>query len=234
MDFSASVKALCKELGLDLVGFADLTPFKAAGACKPADLLAPFTRAISIAVHLNDDMLDEIETEPTPAYNQAYIDANARLDAAGVRIEQWIKEKGFKATLIPASKMADGGRRFGAISHKAVAHAAGLGWQGKSLLLVTPRFGPRVRLATVLTDMPLKAGTMEPNRCGECNACTDACPAHAIKGIAPEFYHPDPSVGVDLDKCDAKLKEFGKIPGITKSVCGVCVAVCPRGKPRKK
>ncbi len=234
MDFTISIKALSKELDLDLVGFADLAPFKAAGACKPAGLLDPFTRAVAIAIHLDDDVLDEVETGPTPAYNQAYIDANAKLDAEATRIEQWIHEKGFKAMMVPASKMADGERRFGSISHKAVAHAAGLGWQGKSLLLVTPDHGPRVRLAIVLTDMPLKPGTMEPNRCGECNACTDACPAHAIKGIAPEFYHQDPSVGVDLDKCDAQLKEFGKLPGITKSVCGVCVAVCPQGRSRKK
>jgi epoxyqueuosine reductase len=234
MDFSASVIAFCHELGLDLVGFADLAPFKAAGACKPANLLEPFTIAISIAVHLDDDILDDIETRPSPAYNQAYIDANTKLDAAAARIEGWIREKGFKALMVPASKIIDDGRRFGSISHKAVAHAAGLGWQGKSLLLVTPDFGPRVRLATILTDMPLQPGTPEPNRCGRCRACTEACPAHAIRGIAPIFYHATPSDGVDLDKCDAKLKEFAMLPGVTRSVCGVCVSVCPWGRSRKR
>ncbi|MEX2680560.1 MAG: 4Fe-4S double cluster binding domain-containing protein [Candidatus Sigynarchaeota archaeon] len=234
MDFSESARKKSRELGIDLVGFADLSSFKAAKACRPADLLDPFSTAIAIAVHLADEVLDKIESKPTPEYNQAYIDANARLDAAATRIEQWIEEKGFHAKAIPASKMASEGRRFGAISHKAVAHAAGLGWQGKSLLLVTPDFGPRVRLATVLTDMPCKPGTMMPNRCGQCHACVDACPARAIKGTAPEFYHLDPNDGVDLDKCDAQLKEFGKLPGITKSVCGVCVAVCPWGKARKQ
>jgi epoxyqueuosine reductase len=234
MDFSASVKALCKELGLDLVGFADMAPFKAAGACNPADLLDQYTHAIAIGVHLDDDILDKIQTGPTPRYNQAYIDANVKLDAAATRVERWIREHGFKAAAIPASKIIDTGRRFGAISHKAVAHAAGLGWQGKSLLLVTPEHGPRVRLATVLTDMPLAPGTMIPSRCGKCHACVDACPARAIKGVSLESYHADPSTAVDLDKCDAKLKEFGKRPGITKSVCGVCVAACPWGKAKKK
>jgi epoxyqueuosine reductase QueG len=234
MDFSARVKALCKELRVDLVGTADLAPFKAAGACHPADLLDPYSRAIAIGIHLDDDVLDEIRTGPTPAYNQAYIDANAKLDAAATRIERWIHEQGFKAVGIPASKIVDTGRRFGAISHKAVAHAAGLGWQGKSLLLVTPEHGPRVRLATVLTDMPLTSGKIKPNNCGKCHACVDACPARAIKDIAPVSIHAVPGDAVDLDKCDAKLKEFGKIQGITKSVCGVCVAVCPWGKPKKK
>ncbi|NMC07724.1 MAG: epoxyqueuosine reductase [Candidatus Lokiarchaeota archaeon] len=230
----ASIKRLSRELGLDLVGVADLAPFKVAGACKYPSLLAPYTRAIAIAVHLDDDILDDIESRPSPEYNQAYINANTKLDDAAAVITRWIIDNGFKAEMIPASKVVDDNRRFGAISHKAVAHAAGLGWQGKSLLLVTPEFGPRVRLATVLTDMPLETGTPEPNRCGRCRACTEACPARAIKGIAPVFYHADPSIGVDLDKCEAKLNEFQALPGITKTICGVCVSVCPWGRSRKK
>ena len=48
------------------------------------------------------------------------------------------------------------GDLFGNISHKAVARTEGIGWQGKSLLIVSPQYGPRIRLATVLTDMPLE------------------------------------------------------------------------------
>ena len=65
----------------------------------------------------------------------------------------------------------------GQISHRAVAHQAGLGWIGRNLLLVTPEFGPRIRLITVITYAELDQGPVPlPNRCGTCPACIDSCP----------------------------------------------------------
>ncbi|MCK9565162.1 MAG: hypothetical protein M0Q43_03825 [Methanothrix sp.] len=62
-------------------------------------------------------------------------------------------------------------------SHKLAAHMAGLGWIGKSCLLITPEAGPRVRWASVLTDAPMKAtGYAMAERCGECRKCVDVCP----------------------------------------------------------
>ena len=71
----------------------------------------------------------------------------------------------------------------GGCSQKLAAHLSGLGWIGKSCLLVTPDHGPRVRWVTVLTDAPLRpTGAPLEQRCGECTACVDICPVHALTG----------------------------------------------------
>ena len=73
----------------------------------------------------------------------------------------------------------------GAFPHKTAAVRAGLGWIGRSALFVSPQFGPRVRLCTVLTDCPLPGAKTESSvsRCKTCNRCVKACPARAISGV---------------------------------------------------
>ena len=61
--------------------------------------------------------------------------------------------------------------------HKTAATQAGLGWIGKTALFVSPRLGPRLRLATVFTDAELPVGEpVTEGRCGSCRRCVDACP----------------------------------------------------------
>jgi len=108
---------------------------------------------------------------------------------------------------------------------------AGLGWQGKSLLLVTPLYGARVRLATVLTEAPLETDSPIKNQCGECTRCRDACPAEAIKGAGTEENYGSRSEALDLSRCvDKTAGEFAKIPEVGAAICGICIKVCPFGR----
>ena len=76
----------------------------------------------------------------------------------------------------------------------------GLGWIGKSCHLINPKVGPRLRLTTVLTDALLPPDPPLPNRCGSCTRCRNACPAHAIHGVA--FQAGDPlSLRSDKQTC---------------------------------
>ncbi len=109
---------------------------------------------------------------------------------------------------------------------------AGIGWQGKSLLVVNPEFGPRLRLATILTDMPLTPDTPLLNQCGKCKACVVFCPAKAIKNVSTESNYDSPEIAVDLNKCGEKLYEFAKLPDVGVRICGVCVKVCPYGNKK--
>jgi len=107
----------------------------------------------------------------------------------------------------------------GVFSHKLAAHLAGLGWIGKSCLLITPSFGPRVRFVTVLTDAPLSPGAPLNRKCGKCRACILACPVQAFKGV--EFRATDP-VETRFDRwvCEEYRRTHP---------CGLCVAKCPFG-----
>ncbi|MGQ9629003.1 MAG: 4Fe-4S double cluster binding domain-containing protein [bacterium] len=142
--------------------------------------------------------------------------------------------EGFRAHPLPATlEEGEVDPRFLAapFPHKTAATRSGLGWIGKSALLITPQYGPRVRLATILTDMPLDVGTpIEGSRCGDCDLCVRACPASAISGNEwragrprEEFY--------DARACrDMARKLSGEMIGEDVAICGICIAACPVGK----
>ena len=69
-------------------------------------------------------------------------------------------------------------------SHKMAATRSGIGWIGKTDLLVTSRFGPRVRLASLLTTENISHSgiPIDESQCGSCNICVNHCPAKAATG----------------------------------------------------
>ena len=230
MSHSTEMKTLALASGASSVGIADLAPFKRGWKVVPPDLLDSFTSAISVALRLDDATIDAIDDGPTVAYAEHYRAINATLDRVTGELAEWIIGKSFRARVIPASFVANGDELLGNISHKAVARMAGIGWQGKSLLIVSPRFGPRIRLSTVLTDMPLEADGPIKNRCGTCRECTKACPASAIKDVATVDRYESRDQALHFEKCAEKTLEFKARPGIGARICGVCVKVCPFGR----
>ena len=107
------------------------------------------------------------------------------------------------------------------------AHLAGLGWIGKSCMLITPQFGPRVRWATVLTNAPLAAtGEAQPEKCAGCTRCIDICPVQAYTGRPFQLGEPR-HLRFDVYKCKAYLSKREDTYGA--SVCSKCLIVCPFG-----
>ncbi|KLU63436.1 epoxyqueuosine reductase [Peptococcaceae bacterium CEB3] len=229
---SIVIKRKAVELGVDLVGIADLRRVNGIPT-EPKELLEPFTNAVVIAVAISPEVFEQIKDAPTPLYVHHYQIANNLLDSINLQLQREILREGFRALAIPASVTVDKVNWMGHISHKAMAKAAGLGWQGKSLLLVTPKYGPRVRLATLLTNAPLDPDPLQPNRCGKCNKCQLACPAAAIKGVSWDDHPQSREEALHFSRCVEKLtNDFAKRPEIGKNICGVCISVCPWGKRR--
>lgn len=225
--YTQSLKNKILNLGADLCGIAAVTSL-AGLETSPANLLAPYTSAISIAVALPKSVFAGITDQPTPLYSAAYQTANRLLDEIAFLSARQLEKDGFAALPVPASQTLDREKWLGAISHKAIARMAGLGWQGKSLLLITPEFGPRVRLATVLTDAQVVADSPITNCCGECTACRDACPAGAIKGVRTDSHYRNRDEALCFSKCVDKLYiEFAKIPDVGNGTCGICIKACP-------
>jgi epoxyqueuosine reductase len=230
LDYTQKIKEKITDWGADLVGIADVEPLKELGV-DPPDLLEPFSRAISIAVQLPVAVFEQIADRPTPIYKSIYQTVNLTLDQIALKTALELQSKGFNGLPIPASQVLDLKTWHGAISHKAVSRMAGLGWQGKSLLLVTPQYGPRVRLVTVLTDALLDADRETENRCGKCTMCRDACPAGAIKCIGTESHYKDRNEALYFSRCVEKVVgEFAKIPEVGLPICGICIKVCPFGR----
>lgn len=229
-NITAELKAYCKSSGADLAGIADLEPFRGGLSVIPQNLLEPYLFAISIGIHLKNDIINGIVDCPTSEYADHYRNVNSKLDNITSAIVKWIALKGFIAEAVPASHIADEDNLLGNISHKAVARMAGIGWQGKSLLIINPEFGPRIRLATVLTNIPLLADKPLKNKCGRCMECVKACPASAIKNVNTESHYTSRGEAIYLEKCHAKVKEFKAMQGIDARICGVCVKICPFGR----
>ena len=190
-------------------------------------------RAISIALALPADQMEGVQKGPTPGYYQAYETANSRLNQACDAIETWLvcagyQAKGYAAT-VSADALWDLGRDlYAPVQHKTVATRAGLGWIGKNALLITPSYGPRVRLASVFTDAPLQVATpISAGNCGSCRRCVEACPAQALIGTTWHPGMPRAEI-VDARKCETTASRLlRERVGILNAVCGICIAVCP-------
>lgn len=222
--------AYTRSLGVDLFGVADISTASDYVSNQGGSHLSEFPRAISLGVRLIDDVVDQLinhqDLATIASYRGVYDSANSALDRAALMVAKMIQEEGHRAYPISASSMLNNGRLEGVFSHKLAANLAGLGWIGKNCLLITPRNGPRVRLASVLTDAQLEVGAPIPNGCKTCARCVDICPAKALTG-AP-FNPAEPrDVRFTATKCDEytteRMKTFGDVN------CGLCVYICPYG-----
>jgi epoxyqueuosine reductase len=216
--------------GASLVGFATM------GDAAPAGFRG-WPRAISIAVALDPGALDGVRDGPSCEYYTEYDRVNRALNEIAGRTARVVLSLGYRAepfpATVPESRQGDEWTRTLSVpfQHKTAATRAGLGWVGKSALLITPRFGPRLRLATVLTDMPLPVGEpVTDGRCGECTVCSLACPGLAVRG---QEWHAGMARAelVDAWACwETARRLLRERIGADNAVCGVCVALCPVGR----
>ncbi len=185
------------------------------------------TNAVTIVLKLSDTVIDGVSKGPTHTYFHHYRTVNAFLDRLSLRAGIFLEKAGGHYVCVPASQSIEGFS--GLFSHKEAATRAGLGTIGKSALFLSDRFGPRVRLATVLTDLDLSAGfqhTSESNPCKNCNACVCACPAMAISG---KNFDEGGNAILDRSACSNHMKQAYQKIG-RGAVCGICVSVCPVGR----
>ena len=232
-DLKKTVKEKALNLGVDLFGVADLNNYDTENSKPiPEDFFNGFKKAISIAIAIPKAVFIKIENFPTPEYAKVYNIVNDKLDEISLYLSKLIEILGFKALPIPASQIIDKEQFKGAITHKAIARLAGIGWQGKNLLIVSPEYGPRIRIATILTDMDIASDQPLENNCGNCTNCVDICPSKAIKGNLPEKeYYNNREDALFFDRCREKLiNEFAEMKNIGYPICGFCIKACPYSK----
>jgi len=213
-----TLKKFCLDEGIDLFGVADISKIRDEFKIAPK-VAQKLDKAICLGVMLSGAVLSEIDVVPTKLYFHHYKIVNSFLDHIALRLCNIIQKKGFLALAIPATQIIDWEKNIAHLSHRKLGVLAGLGWIGRNNLLVNDKFGSQFRLASVLTNMPLKIDKPANKTCNKCMLCVNICPSGAIKESPADFDHL---------KCFEKLKSFQSQRQVEQFVCGICVNVCRR------
>ena len=187
-----------------------------------------FPRAVSIAVALDPAIIREISNGPTREYFAEYERVNRLLTELGQRVVEILAEAGKQARAVePTTAYLNEHTLSMPVQHKTIATRAGLGWIGKSALLITKEYGPAVRLSSVLTDAEFRTGDpVDASGCGDCHRCVDRCPAGAIVGC---HWRPDaPRESIyNAFVCRDTASRLAGRQGIHATICGICINACP-------
>jgi epoxyqueuosine reductase len=221
LSLNEEVTAFIKGHGASLVGYADLKEID-------AEARDNFPYGISIAIALDPKVIDGIKIGPTPEYRAEYKRVNLMLDSLALKTAQFLADKDYKAKVRPATFEEDKAHLTAILPHKTVATRAGLGWIGKSALLITREYGPAVRFVTVLTDAPVTPGEpINESLCTKCMHCVNACPAHAHTGKNWKAGMPREEL-YDAFKCREMTRNLSqKLINEAISICGLCITACP-------
>lgn len=112
---------------------------------------------------------------------------------------------------------------------------AGLGQLGRNGLLITPQYGPRVRIGKILTNLPLAPDKPinfgVPEFCNVCKRCATECPGRAITfgDLTDKAVNISTSPGVF--KWPINGEKCFQFWGRSQLCCANCIRVCPFNKP---
>ncbi len=211
-----------KKMGASLAGFGDVS-------VGLAQEFQHIPRAITLGIHH-----PTIGKKPgnMQSYSPFYFSVDRQLLKIQEVLLQQLRLAGWRALAIPPDSNRYNNsyisRLYPLFPHKTAATCAGLGWVGKSGLLISGKYGPYINWATVLTDAPLKTCNKPilHSQCGSCRECVDACPAGAIEDkhwMRGDTYQSM----IDIERCSLQLtlnhKKFGN------PTCGICILSCPQG-----
>jgi reductive dehalogenase len=177
------------------------------------------TYALALTVEMDKEMVDRAPRSPTAMESALQY---LRCGVMAVQLADLIRRLGYRARA-----HVDGLYR---VICPLVARDAGLGEFGRMGLLMTPRLGPRVRIAVVTTDLPLAIDAPSPDPttiefCLQCKKCADSCPSRAISfGAQEEDENGVLRWRIDAEACFTLWGRLG-------TDCARCMAVCPYSHP---
>lgn len=222
-EFTQRIKGFARYLGADLVGTTQLNPayvYSHIGR-SPGTWGAPIelnhSHAIAIGVQMSFDMVRYAPGSATTTESTFQYFESAKI---AMLVARYINLLGYQARA-----HLDGNYRVLCVP---VAVDAGLGELGRLGLLITPQFGPRVRLSVVTTDLPLTQD--EPiafgvqHFCEFCKKCATCCPSSAVDSGEKTVLNGVKKWQTHQERC----YRFWRIQGTD---CAICMRVCPYAHP---
>ncbi|MBI2850846.1 MAG: 4Fe-4S dicluster domain-containing protein [Chloroflexi bacterium] len=231
-EMARNIKATARYLGADLVGIVKLTPekIKLAAYRKDQEAVSKFSHYIIVAKemephHFRSRLIHPNFRHPVRApsasgdVHKSYSD----VEKMCVHLADYIRGLGYNAeSQGPSRRLLNG----------PFANWAGLGETGRNNTVITPEFGPRVRLGGVLTDLPM---TEDQPRdlgvqafCEVCKACVRACASGAITKGPKQLVRGVLRWPLNRKRCSEVGWQHG---GDVAYGCQQCLIVCPFNKP---
>jgi len=264
---SEELKKVAKKAGAHLVGVASAERFSGAPeGHKPSDFLLNPKSVVVVGLRIPFSI---VKTIPSSSYEDTYHHLNNELRSLTYKVTFYLENNGFDAFPVSPDepdyvrevrvlneKTDPKVRMIASFSHRHAAVLAGLGEFTPASYVVVPKFGPRVRFASVITSAPLEPDPLledeftwgsicKPDKCGF--ACIKACPAKALPGDGTinqykcRKYRGPKAYTLDYYKKIENL-QAKKIPAhIIKillpnnygspvaRICGLCLKACPIG-----
>jgi len=223
------VKEMARWLGVDLVGIARLDPrwvYSHSGMWRKdpgragSGIELNHQWAIVVAIEMDYEKLLS-----SPSFID---DAEVGLRYADiakivVQLAGYIRELGYPAKAHHV--------RTEDVLHVPLAVQAGLGELARNGILMTEKYGPRVRLGTVTTDLPLvpdqPVDLGVEKVCSICKKCADNCPSGAVTHGPQEVVNGIKRWTIDPERC---IRLWVASPEQWDN-CSACIKSCPWSKP---
>jgi len=224
VEMTAKVKGFTRRLGADEVGIAKLNQMYVYSHVGrgPERWGTPIENNHQFAIVFSLEM-DYADVETAPHLPLTEQSAKQYLKGAQISISlaEYIRNLGYPAR----AHISDSNYQ---IMLPPVAHDAGLGELGRIGYLISPKFGARIRLAAVTTNLPLipdkpiMFGVQD--FCSKCLKCAMNCPVGAIPKGSKVVVRGVEKWLVDVTKCIYYWRMVG-------TDCGICMKVCPYSHP---
>ncbi len=222
---TSEIKAMTLDLGADEVGVGLLDPawvYSHVGR-GPEEWGAPIENDHKYVIAFTLEMdYSHVERGPRLPITEETAVQYMHGAIVSIKLAEYIRGLGYPARAQIAGSNYQ-------VMMPAVAHDAGLGELGRHGYLISPRYGSRVRLGAVTTDLPLmpdrpiRFGVQE--FCRICKKCADNCPPAAIpKGDRENIR--------GVEKWQLKMEQCIYYWRLVGSDCGMCMKVCPFSHPK--
>ncbi len=199
-----------------IYGFTDIAYSEYANAYKSALVFAvPYGEQLTI------------ETYSEEKFEKGIQDAKNKVEEIILELQNLLDKYKIKYDIPPVAQSNEEDLK-APFSFKFAAVNAGIGWIGKNDVVITLKYGPRVRLSAVLIDEQFVYGNkiLNSNCPPNCKKCVDACPHKALHNVQWNIGSLRSDI-IDYKLCNEKRSLY-RIHG-RKNACGLCMAACPFG-----
>jgi epoxyqueuosine reductase QueG len=252
MDLTTALADMAKGMGASLVGVAPAERFDGAPAAHhPAELLPGAQAVVAFGIRILDRVMDWPELlkgspfYPEPKRSEAlrlclyeksgYQIINDHLNTIALRLATHLEDTGYPSLFFPTTNTGvpeEYAHVPAMFSHRHAAVRAGLGEFGLNNVVVTAKYGPRIRWNSVITTAPLTPSPLLSAKTCDglaCRECVRECPGGALSTLPEAEEHRlwlNPPARTQWDTC--------RITRLATDCMGRCLRVCPAGRSRER